>query len=223
MAFGPPLPTVNYSLARYLSHGFYVLAWYIPNICTLLLNKHLYANVGFNFPFSLTAIHMAFCFVGSFFCLRVFKLFQFTPIESSETILRRVLPNAVLVTVNIVFGNVALQYIPISFHQVIKSLGPALALLSQVTCFPNATSTPISLFLSIIPVVGGVMLAVATELSFDMRGFSAALVAALVTAFQANFSAKIMGNNKLDSLHLLYYQSPFSVLLLVCYSCSLFV
>jgi Triose-phosphate Transporter family len=91
-----------------------------------------------------------------------------------------------------------------------------LALITQVVCFPKATSPPLSLFLSIVPVVGGVMLAVATELSFDVRGFAAAFAAAVVTAFQANFSAKILGGSKLDSIHLLYYQSPFAVIFLVC-------
>jgi len=57
------------------------------------------------------------------------------------------------------------------------------------------------------------MLATWTEVNFEMTGFVAAVVASVVTAAQANVSAKLM-KTRMDSVNLLYYMAPISAAML---------
>ena len=60
-----------------------ILIWFFFNVTTVVLNKYLYVFYEFNFPFSLTAVHMFVCFLGSLTVLRLFPndRFKYQPIS----------------------------------------------------------------------------------------------------------------------------------------------
>jgi drug/metabolite transporter (DMT)-like permease len=64
--------------------------------------------------------------------------------------------------------------------QTVKSLVPAFTVVLQVVLFRQPSPTLI--YLSLVPVVGGVALASFTEVNFNMVGFLTALVASLTTS-----------------------------------------
>jgi len=69
-------------------------------------------------------------------------------------------------------------------------------------------------FQSLVPIVGGVVLASWTEAEFEMTGFLAALVASVVTALLSILTSKLL-QTSLDSPNLMYYMAPLSASMLV--------
>lgn len=70
------------------------------------------------------------------------------------------------------------------------------------------------IYQSLVPIVGGVMLATWTEAEFEMTGFLAALLASVVSALLSIMTSKLLQTN-LDSPNLLYYMAPLSASMLV--------
>jgi drug/metabolite transporter (DMT)-like permease len=70
------------------------------------------------------------------------------------------------------------------------------------------------IFQSLVPIVGGVVLASWTEAEFEMTGFLAALLASVVSALLSILTSKLL-QTKLNSPNLLYYMAPLSAVMLV--------
>ena len=121
---------------------------------------------------------------------------------------------AVVFCTNICLGNISLRFVPVSFMQTVKSLTPVCTALLQYLVF-RSKLTP-QAFLALVPISGGVALASATELEFHTGGFLAALTACFLTGLKFVLSSQMLaGRYKLDSINLLYYMAPPSVLLLL--------
>jgi len=186
--------------------------WYATNIFTVILNKYLFQNIGFVFPLTLTAIHMFLSTLGSLIVLKVFHVVPFIAV-GRDKLISHVLPLAVVFCVNIILGNVSLRFIPVSFMQTVKSSVPAFTVALQALVLGQESSR--ATYISLIPVVGGVALASFTEVNFEITGFVAALVASLTTGIQSVVSGILLGGNlKLDSMNLLYYMAPVSLILI---------
>jgi len=189
-----------------------ILLWYTFNISTLLLNKYIFQIIDFHLPLSLTLVHMCYCSLGATLVLRVFKLMPFEPVDNASY-KKKIIPLAIIFCVNIILGNISLNFVPISFMQTIKSSVPAFTvlILSQVMHQQFSFET----YISLVPVVGGIGLASYTELSFDMLGFIAALTASVVTALQSIISGILLGGKKMDPVTLIYYMAPLSALMIL--------
>lgn len=68
-----------------------ILGWFGANVTTVILNKHIFQNLGWMFPVSLTIVHMVTCLVGSVLVLKVLKMTPFVNLSWNEW-LRGVLP-----------------------------------------------------------------------------------------------------------------------------------
>jgi drug/metabolite transporter (DMT)-like permease len=121
-------------------------------------------------------------------------------------IIRRVAPLSTLFCTNIVLGNISLQYIPVSFNQTIKAAVPACTVLLQTVLMLK--KHPTGRYWSIIPIVGGVMLATYTEVNFHPIGFWTAVLGCFVTASWAIVSGVAMV--RLNPVCLIYYMAPWS-------------
>jgi len=190
---------------------FYIFCWYTVNVATVILNKYIFKSMLFLFPVSLTAIHMLTCTVGCYIAIHWVKLVPWQEKEWSFK-LQRVLPLAVLFVTNIVLGNVSLRWVSVSFMQTIKSSVPVWTVILQ-TIFLGKKFHQL-IYVSLIPTVGGVMLASWTEAEFDVTGFWAALFASIITAAITVVSG-ILLVVKLDSINLLHLMAPISFLMLV--------
>jgi len=150
------------------------------------------------------------CWIGSLVVLHVWKLVPRIHLERSY-ILVRVVPLSLLFFTNIVLGNVSLRWVSVSFMQTVKASVPFFSVLLQVFCFGK--NFDIKTYISLIPIVGGVMLATYTETEYNAIGFYTALIASIITALLAIVSGLILSKD-LDSLNLMYYMAPISFLML---------
>lgn len=193
--------------------AFAILSWYATNIFTVVLNKYLFQFIDFTYPLTLTAIHMLICSIGSFIVLRMLRLVPLIAIDKNKYG-SHILPLAAIFCINIILGNISLRYIPVSFMQTIKSLVPAFTVLLQVSVFKQPS--PNMIYLTLIPVVGGVALASFTEANFNIEGFATALVASLTTSIQSIVSSILLtGSMRLDAINMVYYMAPASFVLIV--------
>lgn len=199
-----------------LKTGFFIAVWYLFNLLTVLGNKYLFNFYHFVYPFSLTAIHMVCCFIGAVILLKGVQWQPFKEV-TREHYFRKILPLAVMYCINIGLGNVSLRLVPVSFMQTVKSSVPAFNVLGQLIFLNNRFSR--SVYISLVPVVLGVMLATWTEVNFDMAGFMAAVFSSIFTAALAVMSGLILtGNDKLSSFNVMYYMSPPSFVMLAPFS-----
>ncbi|KAM9975843.1 hypothetical protein ACTFIW_013235 [Dictyostelium discoideum] len=191
--------------------------WFILNISTLILNKYIYSSLYFYYPITLTTIHMFVCWIGSVAVLRVYKLIPLIAVQWSGKQFINIMILSILFCSNIVFGNVSLRWVPVSFMQTVKSSVPLFTVILTTLFFSNIggkkTTFTRGTYLSMIPIVGGVCVASLSEVNFNQAGFVAALASSILSAVFAIVSGLIL-TQQMNAVNLLYYMSPISCCLL---------
>ncbi|KYR01875.1 hypothetical protein DLAC_01897 [Tieghemostelium lacteum] len=124
----------------------------------------------------------------------------------------KILLISLLFCTNIVFGNVSLRWVPVSFMQTIKSSVPLFTVVLQRFFFNKSFSK--NIYLSMIPIVGGVGLASISEVNYNHFGFYSALASSIISALLAICSGLIL-KQQLNPINLLYYMTPTSLLMLL--------
>ncbi|KAL1196103.1 Triose phosphate/phosphate translocator TPT [Cardamine amara subsp. amara] len=182
----------------WLVTGFFFFMWYFLNVIFNILNKKIYNY--FPYPYFVSVIHL---FVGTVYCLASWSvgLPKRAPIDSN--LLKVLIPVAVCHALGHVTSNVSFAAVAVSFTHTIKALEPFFnAAASQ---FILGQSIPITLWLSLAPVVLGVSMASLTELSFNWLGFISAMISNVSFTYRSIFSKKAMTD--MDSTNVYAYIS----------------
>ncbi|KAK1426470.1 hypothetical protein QVD17_15144 [Tagetes erecta] len=187
-------------LAKYpfLVTGFFFFMWYFLNVIFNILNKKIYNY--FPYPYFVSVIHLA---VGVVYCLGSWAvgLPKRAPIDSN--LLKLLIPVALCHALGHVTSNVSFAAVAVSFTHTVKALEPFFnAAASQ---FILGQSIPITLWLSLAPVVIGVSMASLTELSFNWLGFISAMISNISFTYRSIYSKKAMTD--MDSTNLYAYIS----------------
>lgn len=133
-----------------------VSAWYATNIGVLLLNKYLLSNYGFRYPIFLTMCHMTACSLFSYVAIAWLKLVPMQTIRSRLQFLK-IAALSLVFCVSVVFGNVSLRYLPVSFNQAIGATTPFFtAVFAYLITFKREAWLT---YLTLVPVVAGVVIA----------------------------------------------------------------
>jgi len=106
--------------------------------------------------------------------------------------------------VTVVLGLVSLKYVAVSFTETVKSSAPFFTVIFARIILNERTSVMVNL--SLLPVVGGLALCSATELSFNFIGFFAAVFNNCIDCVQNVFSKKLLSTHY-NYVNLQFYTS----------------
>ncbi|KAL0452778.1 UNVERIFIED_CONTAM: putative sugar phosphate/phosphate translocator [Sesamum latifolium] len=145
-----------------------VASWYSSNIGVLLLNKYLLSNYGFKYPIFLTMCHMTACSLLSYIAIAWMKMVPMQTIRSRVQFMK-ISALSFIFCASVVSGNVSLKYLPVSFNQAIGATTPFFTAVFAylMTLKREAWLT----YVTLIPVVTGVVIASGGEPSFHLFGF----------------------------------------------------
>ncbi|KAL2457848.1 putative sugar phosphate/phosphate translocator [Abeliophyllum distichum] len=202
-----------YSSGRFFTIGL-VTAWYSSNIGVLLLNKYLLSNYGFKYPIFLTMCHMTACSLFSYIAIAWMKMVPMQTIRSSVQLMK-ISALSLVFCASVVSGNISLRYLPVSFNQAIGATTPFFTAVFAylMTLKREAWLT----YVTLIPVVTGVVIASGGEPSFHLFGFIVCVAATAARALKSVLQGILLSSEgeKLNSMNLLLYMAPIAVLLLL--------
>lgn len=186
----------------------FILLWYALNIAFNLLNKTLFK--AFPFPYTVSAVHVV---VGTIYCAITyaigFKGASFgRPISGDEW--KTVSGPAIMHALGHVAANVSFAAVAISLTHTVKTLEPAFNVLLSWLILGQATPPPV--ILTLVPIMVGVGMASAGELSFNWTGFISAMLSNLTFGFRAVWGKAAM-TKTLDSTAVYAYTTLISALI----------
>ncbi|CAG9461747.1 unnamed protein product [Pedinophyceae sp. YPF-701] len=202
--FGPKVGPV-------LVTGAFIAFWYALNVAFNLQNKSIYKF--FPFPWTVSAVHVV---VGAIYCGAMYlvglKKASFgRPIDGDE--FKAIVGPATMHALGHIAANISFAAVAISLSHTVKTLEPAFSVVLQSIFLGQPTPLPV--IMSLVPIIGGVAMASAAELSFNWTGFISAMLSNLTFGFRAVLSKKAMNTIKnLDSTAIYAYTT-----LISCFVC----
>ncbi|XP_076890441.1 putative sugar phosphate/phosphate translocator At3g11320 [Bidens hawaiensis] len=191
-----------------------VSSWYASNIGVLLLNKYLLSNYGFKYPIFLTMCHMTACSLLSYIAIVWMKMVPLQTLRSRPQFLKISVLSLVFCA-SVVSGNVSLRYLPVSFTQAVGATTPFFTAVFAylMTVKKEAWLT----YLTLVPVVTGVVIASGGEPSFHLFGFIMCVGATAARALKSVLQGILLSSEgeKLNSMNLLLYMAPVAVVILL--------
>ncbi|XAR65269.1 hypothetical protein NMG60_11009325 [Bertholletia excelsa] len=192
--------------------GFFFFMWYFLNVIFNILNKKVYNY--FPYPYFVSVIHLL---VGVVYCLVSWAIGLPKRAPIDKELLALLTPVAFCHALGHVMSNVSFAAVAVSFTHTIKALEPFFnAAASQ---FVLGHQIPLSLWLSLAPVVIGVSMASMTELSFNWTGFVSAMISNIAFTYRSIYSKKAMTG--MDSTNVYAYISI--IALLFCIPPAIFI
>ncbi|KAF8726016.1 hypothetical protein HU200_020600 [Digitaria exilis] len=207
-ADGGGKPETAAGISRTLQLGAMILVWYMLNIYFNIYNKLVLKAVPF--PYTITTFQFA---SGSFYITLMWLLNLHPRPRLSLKQYAKILPLALIHMLGNVFTNVSLGKVAVSFTHTIKAMEPFFSVLLSVLFLGE---TPSILVLgSLVPIVGGVVLASMTEVSFNWIGFWSAMASNLTNQSRNVFSKKLLADKEdsLDDINLFSIMTVMAFLL----------
>ncbi|KAG0304514.1 suppressor of loss of ypt1 [Dissophora globulifera] len=179
------------SIVRALKLPMICLAWYMSSAVTNNIGKQIMNQ--FQYPVTLTFVQ--FWFV-SVFCFIAGAGFNMTRIRRpTKAIVEMTAPLVGFQVVGHVFSSVAISRVPLSVVHTVKALTPLFTVLFYRVVLGTTYSRAV--YLSLVPLTAGVMLACRMSLEFNnLVGLSCALLSTLVFVMQNVFTKKILSGSK---------------------------
>ncbi|CAM8916858.1 unnamed protein product [Rhodiola kirilowii] len=206
-------PMKGHGSSRMFTIGL-VTSWYSSNIGVLLLNKYLLSNYGFKYPIFLTMCHMTACSLFSYVAIAWLKMVPMQTIRSRVQFMK-IAALSLVFCASVVSGNISLRYLPVSFNQAIGATTPFFTAVFAylMTMKKEAWLT----YVTLIPVVVGVIIASGGEPSFHLFGFLMCVGATAARALKSVLQGILLSSEgeKLNSMNLLLYMAPIAVVFLL--------
>ncbi|KAF9909092.1 suppressor of loss of ypt1 [Lobosporangium transversale] len=167
------------------------LLWYLSSAVTNNIGKQIMNQ--FRYPVTLTFVQFVFV---SLFCFILGSVFKMTTIRKPTMgILQMTAPLVGFQVVGHMFSSVAISRVPLSFVHTIKALSPLFTVIFYRVILGTTYNRDV--YISLIPLTAGVMLACRLSLEFNnLVGLVCALASTLVFVTQNVFTKKILFSNK---------------------------
>jgi len=170
----------------------FILFWYALNIGFNINNKALFNQ--FPFPWTVSTVHVI---VGSIYCA-VLYAFGFKdasfgrPIDKKE--FGYLVKPATMHALGHIAANLSFAAVAISLTHTVKTLEPAFNVIMSKLIL--GTVTPLPVVATLAPIIIGVALASAAEVSFNWLGFITAMLSNLTFSFRAVWVKECQANVK---------------------------
>lgn len=199
-------------LMRTLQVGTYFSLWYLFNIGYNIYNKQ--ALNALDFPWTIATIQMA---TGILYFVPVWLLGLRKAPKLSMSDIKTLIPIALCHTGVHVGAVIALGAGAVSFAHIVKASEPV------VTCGLNALLLkevlPLPVYMTLLPIIGGVAIASMKELSFTVLALASAMLSNVSSAARGVLSKKTMSGKKigenLDAQNLYAVLTALSTLILI--------
>ncbi|XP_034552068.1 solute carrier family 35 member E2A-like [Notolabrus celidotus] len=194
----------------------YLGLWYFFSFCTLFLNKYILSLLERE-PSMLGAVQMLSTTVIGFLktlvpcCLYQHK----SRTEYPPNFIMIMLFVGLMRFTTVVLGLVSLKNVAVSFAETVKSSAPIFTVIMSRLILGEYTGLWVNL--SLFPVMAGLALSTATEISFNMLGFCAALSTNIMDCLQNVFSKKLLSGDtyRFSPPELQFYTSAAAVIMLI--------
>ncbi|CAG0914182.1 unnamed protein product [Notodromas monacha] len=192
----------------------FLILWYFFSLCTLFMNKYILsyregdATILGNCQMLMTTA------LG---CLQMyFPCGMYTPVKRKgkpAKFWRNMLLVGSTRFMTVLLGLIALNYVAVSFTETVKSSAPIFTVVISWLVLGEKTSAVV--VWSTVPIMAGLALCSATELSFELSGFLAAVAANLTECFQNVYSKMLISgdSHKYTPAELQFYTSLASLLI----------
>lgn len=194
----------------------YLGLWYFFSFCTLFLNKYILTLLEGE-PSMLGAIQMlSTTIIG---CMKMYVpccLYQHkSRTEYPPNFLMIMLFVGLMRFSTVVLGLVSLKNVAVSFAETVKSSAPIFTVIMSRLILGEYIGLWVNL--SLFPIMAGLALCTATEISFNMLGFSAALSTNIMDCLQNVFSKKLLSGDKykFSPPELQFYTSAAATIMLI--------
>ncbi|XP_061910502.1 solute carrier family 35 member E2A-like [Entelurus aequoreus] len=194
----------------------YLGLWYFFSFCTLFLNKYILSLLEGQ-PSMLGAVQMLSTTIIGF--LKMYVPCCFYQHKSRNEFP----PNFIMIMLfvglmrftTVVLGLVSLKNVAVSFAETVKSSAPIFTVIMSRLILGEYTGLWVNL--SLFPVMAGLALCTATELSFNLLGFSAALSTNIMDCLQNVFSKKLLSGDtyRFSPPELQFYTSAAAIIMLI--------
>lgn len=202
--------TDSSALKERLITGGFIALWYAVNVAFNLTNKSLFKH--FPYPWTVSTVHVI---IGTIYCAITYfagwKSASFgRPITKKE--FGQIFPPASMHALGHIAANLSFAAVAISLTHTVKTLEPVFSAGLQWLIMGQATPLPV--LASLVPIIGGVAMAVCGELSFNMMGFAGAMISNITFGLRAVLSKKTMNTlTDLSSTALYAYTTLISMLI----------
>ncbi|CAI9755006.1 unnamed protein product [Fraxinus pennsylvanica] len=200
-------PVTKSEAARRVKIGIYFATWWALNVIFNIYNKKVLN--AFPFPWLTSTLSLA---AGSLIMLISWALRIAETPKTDLDFWKTLFPVAVAHTIGHVAATVSMSKVAVSFTHIIKSGEPAFSVL--VSRFILGETFPPSVYLSLVPIIGGCGLAALTELNFNMTGFIGAMISNLAFVFRNIFSKRGMKGKSVSGMNYYACLSMLSLLIL---------
>ncbi|KAG7342298.1 triose-phosphate transporter family protein [Nitzschia inconspicua] len=200
------------SLAATLQVGLYFALWYLFNIAYNIYNKQA-LNV-LDYPWTIATIQMA---AGIFYFLPLWLTGLRKAPKLSVGDIKTLIPIALCHTGVHVGAVIALGAGAVSFAHIVKASEPVVTCALNYAFLGQVLPTPV--YLTLLPIIGGVAIASMKELSFTFLALASAMLSNVSSSARGVLSKKTMSGKKigenLDAQNLYAVLTAMSTLILI--------
>lgn len=188
---------------------FLCLMWYVVSSSSNVVGKMLLSE--FPYPLTVTMVQLTSItlYSGPFFNL--WGVRRYSSNITWSYYLRLIVPLALGKFLANVFSHVSIWKVPVSYAHTVKATMPLFTVaLSRIILREQQTW---KVYLSLVPIVGGVAIATLTELSFNMIGLISALASTMAFSLQNIYSKKVLHDTGIHHLRLLHVLGRLALLM----------
>ncbi|XP_034047962.1 solute carrier family 35 member E4 isoform X2 [Thalassophryne amazonica] len=184
-----------------------VIVWLVTGTTISSLNKWIFAVYNFRYPLLLSALHMLTAIVVDYGLIKLRVIHHGDPVEQDLSINAKCKVFLLSLTFcsSIAFGNIGLNYVQLSFAQMIYTTTPLFTLI--ISTLILGKQHHIIKYTAMMPICLGASFSIMGEVQFDQTGCFFVVAATMLRGVKSVQQSILLQEEKINSVFLLYLMS----------------